>query len=52
MEHTQREHELAMAFAQADVAGSDLHEPEKLEMFEVAYQKALEAFQGQYSNLD
>lgn len=52
MEYSQREHELAMAFAQANVAGSDNREPEKLEMFEIAYQKALDTFRGQYPDLN
>ena len=49
MEYSHREHELAVAFAQADVASSDeKHELGKLEIFEIAYQKALEEFQGKY----
>jgi len=49
LKYSQREHELAIAFAQADIASSDeKHEPDKLEMFEIAYQKALEEFRGKY----
>jgi len=50
---SEREHQMAMAFAQADVVASNAeHETEKLEIFEEAYKHALDEFEGHYQDLD
>lgn len=49
---SEREHQMAIAFAQAAVISSnEEHDPVKLDIFEEAYKHSLDQFEGHYPDL-